>query len=333
MRIRIVTPARAGSRRGNRITADRWAKILRSLGHRVLVEESLSGGPCDLLVALHARRSAASVRRSRRDDPRRPIVLALTGTDLYGDIRRPGPARRTLALADLLVVLQPLAVRELPRRLRRRVRVVYQSQSQSIKGLRPRPAPPRDRFQVCVLGHLRAVKDPFRTAMAVRRLPARSRVRVVHAGAALDASMAPRARAEEARNPRYRWVGDLSRPRALRLLASSRLLVLSSRQEGGANVIGEAAVLGVPVLSTRIPGSVGLLGERYPGYFAVGDTRALAALVSRAEEDPAFHARLRRACEGRARLFAPALERATWRRLLRELMRPGVRRGSSPPAR
>ena len=320
MRIRIVTPARAGSRRGNRITADRWAKILRSLGHRVIVEESLSGGPCDLLVALHARRSAASVRRSRRDDPRRPVVLALTGTDLYGDIRRPGPARRMLALADLLVVLQPLAAREIPRRLRHLVRVVHQSQSN--EGLRARPGPRKDRFQVCVLGHLRGVKDPFRTAMAVRLLPAGSRVRVAHAGAALDASMARRARAEEARNPRYRWLGDLPRPRALRLLARSRLLVLSSRQEGGANVIGEAAVLGVPILSTRIPGSVGLLGERYPGYFVVGDTRGLAALVSRAEDDSAFRARLRRACKERARLFAPASEKAAWRRLLRELVGP-----------
>ena len=315
MRISIVTPAPPGSRLGNRVSAERWARILRRLGHRVTIDTATAGAPCDLLVALHARKSAAAVRRSRRESPRRPIVLALTGTDVYRDIHRSAAARRALVLADRLIVLQPLATRELPRPLRHKARVIYQS----VRPVGRRDPRPTTAFRVCVLGHLRAVKDPFRAALAVRRLPVASRIEVVHAGAALSPSMARRARAESARNPRYRWFGDLSHSRAMELLARSDVLVLSSRLEGGANVIGEALAHGVPVIASRIPGSVGLLGPRYPGYFPVGDTARLAALLLRAERDPAYRTRLRHACDRRARLLTPARERRAWAALLREL--------------
>jgi putative glycosyltransferase (TIGR04348 family) len=315
VRIRIVTPAPVGSRRGNRVTAERWARVLRGLGHHVTIDDLVAGGPCDLLVALHARKSAAAVALSRREAVRRPIVLALTGTDVYRDIHRSAAARRALALADRLIVLQPLAALELSRTLRRRTRVVYQS----VRPLRRRSARPAAGFQVCVLGHLRAVKDPFRAALAARRLPATSRVRIVHLGAALTDAMARGARAEERRNPRYRWLGDVPRRRAMTILSKSHVLVLSSRMEGGANVIGEALAHRVPVIASRIPGSVGLLGPRYPGYFPVGDTKRLAALLARAERDPRFCERLRRAGDARARLFDPSRERAAWAKILREL--------------
>lgn len=327
MRIRLVTPAAAGSRRGNRVTADRWAGLLRGLGHRVSVHQRYDGAPCDLLIALHARKSAAAIVRSRRDAPARPVFLALTGTDIYRDVERSALARRALVLADRMIVLQPLAARKVPPRLRSRVRVVRQSVPRSA-GPVARKAPG---FQVVVLGHLRAVKDPFRTARAVRRLPASSTVRVVHAGEALTLAMAAAARREEARNPRYRWLGDLPRAAAMRLVERSRLLVLSSRMEGGSNALGEAIARGVPVLASRIDGTVGLLGPHYPGYFPVGDTRALAALLARAESDPEFLARLTHAIRRLAPLFAPARERAAWTRLLREAARLGSARRTSRP--
>lgn len=299
------------------MTADRWARVLRDLGHRVTVEERFSGGACDVVVALHARKSARSIAAAKHAGL--PVVLALTGTDVYHDIDRSPVARRSLALADRIVVLQPLAADRLPRRAREKARVVYQS-------VEP-PRGPRGRaggFPVAVLGHLRAVKDPFRAALAARRLPPVSGVRVVHVGGALAPAMARRARREEAINPRYRWLGEVSRPRARRLLARSRLLVLSSRLEGGANVIGEAVVLGVPVLASRIDGTVGLLGPAYAGFFPVGDDRRLAALLLRAERDPGFYRRLARTCARRASLFRPSRERRAWRSLLAELRRaPG----------
>ena len=144
-------------------------------------------------------------------------------------------------------------------------------------------------FEVCVLGHLRPVKDPLRTAWAARLLPASSRVRVLQVGGALSEDMAEQARAEEAANPRYRWLGERPRGQALRLLARCRLLSLTSELEGGANVISEAIALGVPVVSSRIAGSLGLLGTDYPGYFPFGDTQALADLLRRAETDTDFY--------------------------------------------
>jgi len=313
----LVTPVPPGSRRGNRVTALRWARILRDLGRRVVVAEEYRGQRCDLLVALHALRSAPSVERYRSAHPDAPLVLALTGTDLYGSLHTDPEARRSVDLATRLVVLQPLGVAELPKAARARARVIYQS----VPAPRSRAAPRRDRFEVCVLGHLRPVKDPFRTAQAARLLPATSRLLVLHLGAALSPEMAEQARAEAAVNPRYRWLGEVPRGRALRLLGRCRLLVLTSEMEGGANAISEALAVSVPVLSSRIAGSVGLLGADYPGYFPVGDTAALARLLERAESDADFYRAIQEWCAGLRPLVDPARERQSWAELLAELGR------------
>jgi putative glycosyltransferase (TIGR04348 family) len=277
------------------------------------------GQDCDMLVALHARKSHPSIARFRRRHPRAPLVVALTGTDLYHDLRTSARARRSLALATRLVVLQPRAVSALPSRVRAKARVVRQSAT-----CPPRAAAPRTgAFEVCVLAHLRPVKDPLRAARAVRRLPAPSRVRVLHAGAALDAASAARARAAARVNPRFVWLGPLPRTRALRLLARCRLLLVTSRLEGGANVVSEALACRVPVLSSRIDGSVGILGESYPGFFEPGDTRGLAALLGRAETDARFYRGLASRCRRLARLVDPALEARAWRRLLAEITSGG----------
>lgn len=170
MTICLITPAPPRSLRGNRWTALRWARMLRELGHRVVIEEEYQGRRCDALVALHARRSFRSIDRFRREHPDAPLIVALTGTDLYRDIRTNPQARQSLAMASRLVVLQPLGVEELPARLRSRARVILQSAE------RPRGVvlPRKDVFDVCVMGHLRPVKDPFRAAKAARLLPGSS---------------------------------------------------------------------------------------------------------------------------------------------------------------
>jgi putative glycosyltransferase (TIGR04348 family) len=315
MNITLVTPAPPGSRKGNRVTALRWARLLRQLGHRVAIRQAYQGERCDLLVALHARRSAEAVQAFRRANPGRPVVVALTGTDLYDEIHTDPAAQRVLELAARLVVLQPLGIEELPRPQRAKARVIYQSAVVARAVPRSREGP----FEVCVLGHLRPVKDPFRTALASRLLPASSRLRVLHVGAALSPDMEEQARAEAAANPRYRWLGDLPRWKALRVLARCRLLVLTSRMEGGANVVSEAIAASVPVLSSHIPGSVGILGADYPGYFPAGEARALATLLGRAENDAGFYNALKAWCRRLRPLVHPARERESWRRLLREL--------------
>ena len=312
----MACPAPRTSRKGNRVTAARWAGFLRDLGHAVDIAENLRGGTYDLLIALHARKSATAVAEFHTRFPGRPIVVALTGTDLYRDIHTHDAAPAlSLALADRLVLLQPKGRDELPRAYRAKARVIFQSAVPS----KQRPRPSDECFDLCVLGHLRHEKDPLRAAMAARLLPKTSRVRVVHAGQALSPGWDKRAHAEMTRNPRYHWVGEVAAPVARRILCRSRLLVLSSRMEGGANVVSEALAEGVPVLASYISGSVGLLGAKYPGYYPVGDTRALTALIRRAEEQPAFYQKLKAWCNRLAQLVEPARERQAWANLLAEL--------------
>ena len=317
MRITIVTPANAGRTAGNRVTAVRWSLILRGLGHRVRLKTGYDGRPCDVLIALHARKSAAAVARFRLLRPRGGLIVALVGTDLYVDLKRRDPrALASIDAADRLVTLQPLAVREVPRRRRASVRTIFQSVARG--PVRP-AGRARESFVVAVVGHLRTVKDPFRAALAARELPESSRIAIAHAGSALTPAMASRARAEMKRNPRYHWLGALSPARARALIGFADAFVLSSHSEGGANALGEAIVAGVPVLASFISGSVGLLGRRYPGYFAPRDTAALARLLLRVETDRAFRMRLRRAVSVRAKLFTVARESAAWRALLNEM--------------
>jgi putative glycosyltransferase (TIGR04348 family) len=267
------------------------------------------------MVALHAWRSAHSIRRFRELFPFRPLIVALSGTDIYEYIERdPAPTLHSLACADRLIALQELAKQRIPRRFRHKVRIVYQS-APALHGARGKT----HGFDVAVIGHLRAVKDPMRAALAARSLPSSSRIRIVHLGAAETPRWSAIARAEMKRNPRYVWRGERPRAEVRRLLGRAEAIVLSSLSEGGANVISEAVAAGVPVLASRIDGSVGLLGSDYPGYFPVGNTQVLARLLNRIETSQQFVACLRRAVERRRNLFRPAREKAAWKALIGEI--------------
>lgn len=318
MNISLITPVPPQSRSGNRVTAIRWARLLRALGHRVVIECSFSGRRCDAMIALHALRSHRSIVRFAREFPDKPLIVALTGTDLYRDIHRSTQAKASLKLATRLIVLQAKGIDELPRRHREKTRVIHQS----VEPLRTRAIKRKGVFEVCVIGHLRPVKDPFRAALAVRRLPSSSAIVVTHAGAALSDSMRGRAETEAVSNGRYAWVGNIPRYQARRLLARSRLLVLTSKMEGGANVISEAIADSVPVLASRIAGSIGLLGEDYPGYFPVGDTDALRELLLRAETEATFYRRLCGYVRRLRPMVTPARERKALRILLAEVVAP-----------
>jgi putative glycosyltransferase (TIGR04348 family) len=320
MKVVLVTPEGPTSRTGNRVAATRWARILRRLGHRVHVASRYDGQPADLMVAVHAWRSAAAIADFKSRHPDRPVVLQLSGTDIYEYLKSdPGRTLQSMELADRLIGLNDLARRAVPGHLLPRFTVIHQSAAPLLS---PRQ-PSRRAVVVSVIGHLRDVKDPLRAAEAARLLPADSRVRIEQVGRAYTPQWAARARAEMAANPRYVWHGDVPAAAVRRLLARSHAMVISSVSEGGANVISEAAVAGVPILASCMDGNVGLLGDDYPAYFAVGDTRALAGLLRRVENEPAFVRELGKAVRRQAPLFRPSREIAAWRRLLTDLGHAG----------
>src|SRR5262249_32612952 len=117
----------AGSWKGNRVTAERWAGLLSELGHHVEIAVEYRGADYDLLIALHAFKSHSSIRRFRDAHPSDPLVVGLTGTDLYGDIHTRPEAMESLGLATRLVLLQPLGRAALPAAVQDKVRVIYQS--------------------------------------------------------------------------------------------------------------------------------------------------------------------------------------------------------------
>lgn len=307
-RIHIVTPAPPGSLHGNRVTALRWQRHLRALGYRVSVGGSWSGEPARLLVALHAMRSHEAIRDFRRAHPERPVVLILTGTDLYRDLPAGGAPRmqvlESMQAADRLVLLQDEAIEELPAGLRAKAVTIHQS----VPPVHRLSTPSRS-FLVTVIGHLRDEKDPMCTVRAMERLPANASLRVVHLGEAMDERYRREAQDAMSRDRRYSWLGRRSHGQTLRWLARSHLMVISSRMEGGAHVVSEAIAAGVPVLASDIPGNRGLLGAAYPGLFPVGGDAALAALLDHAMAAPDFMALLAAAVDQRRALVSPGTER------------------------
>jgi putative glycosyltransferase (TIGR04348 family) len=319
MRIVLVTPYGRDHRNGNWHTAARYAHFLREAGHRVRTQVEWDGRDADLMIALHARRSAAAIHAFAARFPQRPLIVVLTGTDLYRDVRDHADAQRSLALAHRLVVLQERGPQELPPPLAAKTRVIYQSAPDVAR------APCRKRtFDVLSIGHLREEKDPLLPALATACLPADSRIRVDHLGRALSAAMADSAAAAARQFPRWHWRGDVPHGEVLRRLARARLLVIASRMEGGANVICEALAAGVPVLASAIAGNVGMLGEDYPGYFPVGDHARLGALMALAERDAGFYADIARHARIRRERMRPQREADALCRLVAECMDAGT---------
>lgn len=267
------------------------------------------------MLALHARRSAASIAAWRDAHPARPLIVVLTGTDLYRDIAHDASAQRSLALADRLVVLQPLGVQSLPAVWRAKTRVCVQS-SPARKPL----VKTGRHLRALMVGHLREEKSPQTYFDAALALCARRDILFDHIGAPLDAELGQRAQELSAQLPHYRWLGALPHAATRRRIQAAHVLVHASRMEGGAHVVIEAVTSSTPVLASRIDGNVGLLGQDYAGYFDWGDVPALVALLERCREDPAMLPLLARQCATRAAAFAPVQEQATVRDLVQSML-------------
>jgi putative glycosyltransferase (TIGR04348 family) len=312
--IEIVTPAPAGSLHGNRITALRWQDFLKKLGHQTQVSEKYLGSAVDLLVALHAYRSHLSLVQFRRSYPDKPIVLIMTGTDLYRDMSIHPEVLQSMKMANTIVLLQPAALALIPKNLQSKVHVIYQS----TKPIKRKPLLKRD-FLVSVIGHLRLEKDPFCTAKSLKQLPPESKVRVIHLGKAMSSDMHQMAESYNAELERYQWLNELSHAQTMQQLSRCHLMVISSLMEGGAHVVTEAIALGVPVIASDIPGNRGLLGDNYPGYYKVGDAKALAKVLLKAETDSTFYKSLEQHIKRRSKYVQPQFEMKSIKDLVNSL--------------
>lgn len=310
----IVTPGTRQANNGNWRTARRWAGFLAGIA-KPIVQSEWRGEPADIAIALHAKRSAASVARLREEAPGVPLVLVLSGTDLYRDLPRSPEAARSLALADRIVALQADALAHVPAEHLGKCEVIHQS-SPALSPARKREG----RLDCVAVGHLREEKDPRTLWQALGLLDPRLPIRLRHIGAPLDPELGRQAQALAARDPRFRWSGAVPHGLARCAIRDAHLLVHPSTMEGGANVIVEAVTAGTPVAASRVSGNVGMLGPDYPGYFEVGDAHGLAGLLATLAADPAALRGLRKACEARRSLFTPAREQRALRRLVLGLM-------------
>jgi putative glycosyltransferase (TIGR04348 family) len=320
----IVTPALAEANNGNWQTADRWARMLCK-EYCVRLASQWDGGDEDLMIALHARRSAGSVARWRTQRAAAPLVLVLTGTDLYRDIAADASAQASLQHADRLVVLNEVGALALPEALRFKARVLLQSST-----ARQRLPKSERHLRAVMVGHLRPEKAPQTFFEAARLLDGRSDILLDHIGAPLCTALGDEATALMRACPRYRWLGEMAHAAARRRIQAAHVLVHPSRMEGGAHVVIEALRSGTPVLASRIDGNVGLLGPDYDGYFAADDAPALAAMLARLRDEPAMLSHLRSQCDARAPLFAPAQEHAALHALIAQSLAAAPRAAPFP---
>lgn len=349
IRVVIVSPALADANNGNWQTAQRWAGFLPKDRFQVRIvsawpdalAQQLTAHPAarqdEVMLALHARRSAASIaawaaRPQAVQDAQgkhgvRGLAVVLTGTDLYRDIAQDESAQTSLALAQHLVVLQARGIDALPEALRPKARVIFQSSTALAPVAKPAPT---EQMRAVMVGHLRAEKSPATLFEAARLLADVPQLFIDHIGEALDPALGAQAEATAASCPNYRWLGSQPHKATRRHIQRAHVLVHTSAMEGGAHVIMEAVQSGTPVLASRIDGNVGMLGDDYAGYFEPGDAAGLAALLTRCKnENPnalnapgALLPQLQAQCAARAALFAPEAEQAALLQLVDALAAP-----------
>ncbi len=328
-KIVLISPALAAANNGNWHTAHRWAGFTKSDCDIDVVQEwspsvtEKVGTVPQAMMALHARRSAPSIHAWARACPDKPLVVVLTGTDLYRDIQTDESAQLSLAFATHLVVLQEAGIEALPTALHRKTRVIYQSAPALLPAVKS-----AKRFNAVMVGHLRSEKDPL-TFMAASALPETAQLHFDQIGDGLDVDLADAARAAAAANPHYRWLGGLPRAEARQRIKRAHVLVNSSVMEGGAHVILEAVQSATPVLASRISGNVGMLGADYAGYFDVGNAQQLGVLLRRCADSAEFLALLHSQCQARAGLFAPPEEKRLVLNLFHHILTPRAKKATS----
>lgn len=324
----LVGPLVSAGTNGNLQTAYRWLKFISTTmsGHLASPDEFSVNGHLfrhtDLMIALHAKKSAAAIDQWPKN---KPLIVVLTGTDLYRDIHDSSQAQHSIEKADRLIVLQGLGDRQLPTHLREKSRVVYQSCS-----ARQTLSKTARHLRAVMVGHLRDEKDPLTYMAAAGQLKSDA-VYLDHIGEALDPALGQQAQLTAQKHKAYRWLGGLDHEKTRRRIQQAHVLVHASKMEGGAHVIMEAARCGTPVLASQIDGNVGMLGEHYPGYFPLGDSKRLAEMLDQLRHEQqtgqkGLYTELCTHIAQRATLFTPENERQSLLAVIQEVLPPHEKR-------
>lgn len=150
---------------------------------------------------------------------------------------------------------------------------------------------------IIAVGGLRKVKDFETLIRAFARIAPRTNARLLILGEGRQRARLTALIARRRIGTRIDLPGFVANP--FPYIARARLLVVSSRREGLANVLVEAMALGTPVVATDCPGGIrdllahGELGPLVP----VGDERALAAAMLDTLAAPGAPERLRQAAD------------------------------------
>ncbi|MDA7526020.1 glycosyltransferase [Verrucomicrobiales bacterium] len=322
-RILLACPYPLDSPRGNSVSANRIIGILEGLGHTVIPisGRTSSEGSGDLLIALHARKSATAIESFHAKHPQRPVIILLTGSDLYADLEGPpenrATVKQTLALATRLVVAQGASIADIPETFRDKARVVPKSLLTKVPTRMKNRSP--GLLNVVLSSHLRPAKAPLLVLESLALLPKSIAVQVDHYGHAEDPDLGRYAlNASKIPRSKYSWHGNKPHKEMLATFAQADLLLNTSQVEGGANTLCEAIQMGLPCLATSIPANAGMLGEDYPGLFPMDDAQALAMLIERSTSDADFHDQLTLKVEMRAPFFTRQAEVEAWQKVIEE---------------
>jgi putative glycosyltransferase (TIGR04348 family) len=336
----IICPVTQEANNGNWRTALRWQRLLQTQQRKHNQNDSFqvriaqqwpsesedASNHDQVMIALHARRSAPAIKAWFEKRGSKGLIVVLTGTDIYPDIRQDPIAMQSISWASSLVVLQSCALQAIPMEFRSKTRVIVQS-----CGKRRTLPKTKRHLRVVMVGHLREVKNPRMLLRAAQIISPGAGIFIDHIGEALDPALGEEAKATEAACPHYRWLSGLSHDCTLGHIQRAHLLVHTSHSEGGALVIPEAIRCGTPVLATKIDGNVGFLGEDYEGLVEPNNAEELARqlLQCRIEQQQVSKkgtstttkgllAILQQQCKQRALLFDPTTETTALSKLIQD---------------
>lgn len=319
-----MCPATNAQNNGNWRTAERWAGLLSSFAqvsiHLEVDEPAIRSA--DLMIALHARRSASAIQSWRHIHPSKPLIVVLTGTDLYRDIANNSAAQKSIDLADRLVVLQELGIQELPLQHQAKTHCIFQSTpfwKPAIKS--------NNKLRVLMVGHLREEKSPQTFFKAAQGMAEYKDIQFDLIGSGLDESLLEEAQSLNSSLANFHYLGAMPHAQTRQRIRNTHLLIHPSKMEGGAHVVMEAICSGTPVLASQIDGNKGMLGIDYAGYFNWGHVDQLIDLIllcrktqSNVLQTDRFLDHLTAQCAERAHLFTPDNEQHSLLELLNECL-------------